>query len=112
MKLSPFKTTFKPIYLPLLALIGGLLIIKSKNSERYSNYKLKIFILGVTAISFSEISKEEYFRPRAEILDKTDQNWIDIDQLDFSKTFKKSSAKRTKLSGLKRNIDQVNKAKK
>ena len=63
-------------------------------------------------ISFSEISKEEYFRPRSEILNKTDQNWIDIDQLDFSKTFKKSSAKRTKLSGLKRNIDQVNKAKK
>ena len=63
-------------------------------------------------ISFAEISKEEYFRPRAEILNKTDQNWIDIDQLDFSKTFKKSSAKRTKLSGLKRNIDQVNKAKK
>ena len=63
-------------------------------------------------ISFAEISKEEYFRPRAEILNKTDQNWIDIDQLDFSKTFKKSSAKRTKLSGLKRNIDHVHKAKK
>ena len=63
-------------------------------------------------ISFAEISKEEYFLPRAEILNKTDQNWIDIDQLDFSKTFRKSSAKRTKLSGLKRNIDQVNKAKK
>jgi len=62
-------------------------------------------------ISFAEISKEEYFRPRAEILNKTDQNWIDIDQLDFSKTFKKSSAKRTKLSGLKRNIDHVHKAK-
>jgi len=63
-------------------------------------------------ISFAEISKQEYFRPRAEILNKTDQNWIDIDQLDFSKTFKKSSAKRTKLSGLKRNIDHVHKAKK
>ena len=62
-------------------------------------------------ISFAEISKEEYFRPRAEILNKTDQSWIDIDQLDFSKTFKKSSAKRTKLSGLKRNIDHVHKAK-
>ena len=63
-------------------------------------------------ISFAEISKEKYFRPRAEILNKTDQNWIDIDKLDFSKTFKKSSAKRTKLSGLKRNIDHVHKAKK
>jgi len=63
-------------------------------------------------ISFAEISKQEYFRPRTEILNKTDQNWIDIDQLDFSKTFNKSSAKRTKLSGLKRNIDHVHKAKK
>ena len=63
-------------------------------------------------ISFAEISKEECFQPRAEILNKTNQNWIDMNQLDFSKTFKKSSAKRTKLSGLKRNIDQVHKAKK
>ena len=63
-------------------------------------------------ISFAEISKEECFQPRAEILNKTNQNWIDMNQLDFSKTFKKSSAKRTKLSGLKRNIDQVYKAKK
>ena len=55
-----FSRIFKPIYLPLLALIGGLLIIKSKNSERYSNYKLKIFILGVTTISFSEISTKFY----------------------------------------------------
>ena len=61
-------------------------------------------------ISFAEISNKECFQPRAEILNKTDQNWIDIDQLDFSKTFKKSSAKRTKLSGLKRNIDHVHKA--
>ena len=55
-----FSRIFKPIYLPLLALIGGLLIIKSKNSEQYSNYKLKIFILGVTAISLSEISTKFY----------------------------------------------------
>ena len=55
-----FSRIFKPIYLPLLALIGGLLIIKSKNSERYTNYKLKIFILGVTTISLSEISTKFY----------------------------------------------------
>ena len=41
-------------------LIGGLLIIKSKNSERYTNYKLKIFVLGVIAISLSEISTKFY----------------------------------------------------
>tara|TARA_B100001057_G_scaffold467782_1_gene526247 strand:+ start:1710 stop:2858 length:1149 start_codon:yes stop_codon:yes gene_type:complete len=55
-----FSRIFKPIYLPLLALIGGLLIIRSKNSERYSNYKLKIFILGVFVISLSEISTKFY----------------------------------------------------
>ena len=55
-----FSRIFKPIYLPLLALIGGLLIIKSKNSERYSNYKLRIFVLGVATISLSEISTKFY----------------------------------------------------
>ena len=58
-------------------------------------------------ISFSEINKEEYFEPRVEIKNKTDQDWINIDQLEFSTTFKNSSAKRTKLSGLKRNIKNV-----
>ena len=62
-------------------------------------------------ISFSEINKEEYFEPRAEIKNKTDQDWINIDQLEFSTTFKNSSAKRTKLSGLKRNIKNVQKKK-
>ena len=46
--------------MPLLALIGGLLLIKSKNSQRYSNYKLQIFILGVIIISVSEISTKFY----------------------------------------------------
>ena len=62
-------------------------------------------------ISFSEINKEVYFEPRAEIKNKTDQDWINIDQLEFSTTFKNSSAKRTKLSGLKRNIKNVQKKK-
>ena len=46
--------------MPLLALIGGLLLIKSKNSQRYSNYKLQIFILSVIIISVSEISTKFY----------------------------------------------------
>ena len=46
--------------MPLLALTGGLLLIKSKNSQRYSNYKLQIFILGVIIISVSEISTKFY----------------------------------------------------
>ena len=63
-------------------------------------------------ISFSEINKEKYFEPRIEIKNKTDQDWIKIDQLEFSTTFKNSSAKRTKLSGLKRNIKNVQKKRK
>ena len=55
-----FSRIFKPLYLPLLALISGLLLVKSKNSQTYSNFKLRIFILGVIAISISEISTKFY----------------------------------------------------
>ena len=51
---------FKPFYIPLLALIGGLLLIKSKNSQGYSRYKFKIFTTGVIVISISEISTKFY----------------------------------------------------
>ena len=55
-----FTRIFKPLYIPLLALIGGLLLIKSKNSQGYSNFKLKIFLLGVFVVSVSEISTKFY----------------------------------------------------
>ena len=51
---------FKPFYIPLLALIGGYLLIKSKNSQNFTNYKFKVFATGITAISFSEISTKFY----------------------------------------------------
>tara|TARA_B100001027_G_scaffold215758_1_gene190433 strand:+ start:2764 stop:3900 length:1137 start_codon:yes stop_codon:yes gene_type:complete len=51
---------FKPFYIPLLALIGGLLLIKSKNSHGYTNFKLKIFIIAIIFISVSEISAKFY----------------------------------------------------
>ena len=51
---------FKPFYLPLLALIGGLLLIKSKNSQGYTNFKLKIFTSAIIFISVSEISAKFY----------------------------------------------------
>lgn len=63
-------------------------------------------------ISFSKISEEKYFKPRADIINNTDQKWLEIDQEKFSTTFKKSAAKRTKLMGLKRNIKSVNESKK
>mgnify|MGYP001485775953 FL=1 len=51
---------FKPFYVPLLALIGGLLLIKSKNSQGYTNFKLKIFITAIIFISVSEITAKFY----------------------------------------------------
>ena len=63
-------------------------------------------------ISFSKISDEKYFEPRADIINNTDQKWLEIDQEKFSAIFKKSAAKRTKLMGLKRNIKSVNESKK
>ena len=55
-----FSRIFKPFYIPLLALIGSLLLIKSKNSQGFSNYKFKVFALGVATISLSEITTKFY----------------------------------------------------
>lgn len=63
-------------------------------------------------ISFSKISEEKHFEPRTDIINNTDQKWLEIDQEKFSTIFKKSAAKRTKLMGLKRNIKSVNESKK
>ena len=50
-----FSRIFKPLYIPLLAIVSALLLIKSKNSIGYSRYKIIIFVTGVILISFSEI---------------------------------------------------------
>ena len=57
-------------------------------------------------ISFSQASDDLYFKPRESIADRTDQDWNNLDQSDFSQIFKKSAVKRTKFSGLKRNIEK------
>ena len=51
-----FSRTFKPFYIPLLALIACFLLLKSKNSVGYNNYKFKIFFVGIVFISISEIA--------------------------------------------------------
>ena len=55
-----FSRIFKPFYIPLLALIGGFLLIKSKNSQGFTRYKFKIFTTAVIIISISEISTKFY----------------------------------------------------
>ena len=63
-------------------------------------------------ISFSKVSDESYFEPRDKIIENSDKDWNNLNQSDFSTIFKKSALKRTKFSGLKRNIDNIKKMKK
>ena len=56
-------------------------------------------------ITFSKVSDNSYFEPRRKIIENTDQDWNNFSQSKFRIVFKKSAVKRTKFSGLKRNID-------
>ena len=54
---------------------------------------------------FSKPHDEPRFQPNNEILQFTKSDWEEITQDTFQKVFKNSAVKRTKLSGLKRNIN-------
>ena len=53
---------------------------------------------------FSKSHKEPLFNPHPELLTMTRLDWEELTQETFHKVFKKSAVKRTKFSGLKRNI--------
>jgi epoxyqueuosine reductase len=53
---------------------------------------------------FSKPHNEPLFSPNPELLSMTKKDWEEITQETFSKVFKKSAVKRTKYSGLTRNI--------
>ena len=55
-------------------------------------------------IKFSELSNEENFFDRNILKDKEYDYWNNLSEEEFKKIFKKSAVKRTKYSGLKRNI--------
>ena len=55
---------------------------------------------------FSKISPEKSFFPKTEILDWSEKKWMDLDDATFKKLFKGYAVKRTKFSGLQRNIKQ------
>lgn len=59
---------------------------------------------------FSVIHQEEAFNPHPDLLQMTQRDWEEITEDVFGKIFKKSAVKRTKLSGLKRNIAFIKKA--
>ncbi len=52
----------------------------------------------------SKPHNEPLFNPHPDLLSMTQKDWDHINQESFSKLFSKSAVKRTKLSGLKRNI--------
>jgi len=57
---------------------------------------------------FSQISGETSFQPRHEIIEWNNENWHHLDEDRFRKLFNGSAVKRTKFSGLYRNI-KINK---
>ncbi|MDE3741427.1 tRNA epoxyqueuosine(34) reductase QueG [Maribacter polysaccharolyticus] len=58
---------------------------------------------------FSKAHKEPLFNPHPELLSFSKKDWEEITEEVFQKIFKKSAVKRTKFSGLKRNIDFLKK---
>ena len=55
--------------------------------------------------SFSTVNKEPAFQPVAELLDMTSQEWEEITIEVFNKVFKDSAVKRSRFTGLQRNIE-------
>jgi len=55
---------------------------------------------------YAQETDMKMFKPRKEILDFTDEDWQALDDITFRKLFKNSAVKRTKYTGLKRNIKQ------
>jgi len=53
---------------------------------------------------FSKPHNEPLFNPHPELLSMNKKNWKEISEEIFKSVFKDSAVKRTKFSGLKRNI--------
>ncbi|WP_425235850.1 tRNA epoxyqueuosine(34) reductase QueG [Ulvibacterium sp.] len=56
---------------------------------------------------FSKSHNEPLFHPKPELLSMTKKDWEEITEDVFKKVFQKSAIKRTKFSGLKRNINFI-----
>ena len=54
---------------------------------------------------FAETTELENFQPRSEIINYNNNDWNDLSHEEYNAIFKKSSVKRTKYKGLKRNIN-------
>ena len=51
-----FKRIYKPVFIPIIALIAGFLIISAKNKINYRKYNFAIFIISILLLIFSEAS--------------------------------------------------------
>ena len=58
---------------------------------------------------FSKAHSEPLFNPHSDLLGNSKQDWEEITQEVFSEIFRKSAVKRTKFSGLQRNIKALKK---
>ncbi len=56
---------------------------------------------------FSKPNQEPLFQPKNETLNYTKRDWEEITEATFGKIFKKSAVKRTKFTGLQRNIQFI-----
>lgn len=56
---------------------------------------------------FAKEHSEQEFKPVEELLDMSRQDWFELTEETFKKIFKGSAVKRTKFSGLKRNLDFI-----
>jgi epoxyqueuosine reductase len=58
---------------------------------------------------FSKLSTEERFKPKPQLLELNSTEWAELNEDVFNDLFKLSAVKRTKFSGLKRNIEFLKK---
>ena len=59
---------------------------------------------------YSQVTKDPAFQPRSNINKRSIDEWKKLTEEDFRVLFKKSAVKRTKYSGLKRNITLLDKS--
>lgn len=59
---------------------------------------------------FSKAHQEPLFNPHPDLLSMNKEDWVSLDEDRFQELFRKSAVKRTKYSGLTRNIDFVSKS--
>ena len=50
-----FKRIYLPVYIVLIGLIASLILLKSKNTQGYFSFKIKIFLIGIFFIILSDI---------------------------------------------------------